>query len=304
MDNAGPNANTSARIRLRSLNVHAIALVPDGANLHRWADVRKNLPMSNTVAKVLSLPKTAQEQLAAGLTQVSEAVMALLDVVKTATVDEATTATVDPEFAKQIIQVGMMLSALGNQYAPQVEELAPESGMQLSPEEMALAKGAVAKGASWTAVTNAFGIMKRVDAVNKGRVKMSFDNAMKLQDGIRSQIYAIVEQLAPMLAEFGADGVSAALNAVAPNSEAKKSAPSAAPAGGGDAGENKLSVVEKALANLTATVDQIAKARNPSNAVPLDSAGGKPPEFRVPYGQNLSEEVRKAMHPSTNNPSA
>ncbi len=137
-----------ATIRLRRLSVHAVALVPQGANLITWAEIRKGLDMDGTAQ--LTLPKAAQEAIVAGLGKGIESLMALLDMAKTATPSDDPDAVVPPEFCEAIEGVGLGMLGMAEQYAPATEngpgETAGEQPMQMSatsPEdtaqEMALA---------------------------------------------------------------------------------------------------------------------------------------------------------------------
>ncbi len=301
---AGPTARTKARIRLRSLGVHAIALVSEGANLCRWAEVRKGLnEMQNgtETAKGLVLPKAAQEQLGAGITQSIEALSAVLDLVKGAQVSEEAGVQVPPEFIEQIKQIGMMVAAIGDQFsatpaAPADAGLDEEVMAGLSADEVNLAKSA-----STSVVKAAIATMKRVETVSKGKVKMTFEQAMKLQGGCLEKLYSIVSELVPLVAEFGSDGVTAAL---AQTDKTQKSAPASTTT----ATTTETTGQTDPLARLTASmdklqgeVDRIGKARNPSNAQPAHEQGNQAPTHRIRYGANYSEIVRKEREQGSTN---
>lgn len=285
---AGPTANSKARIRLSELSVHAIALVGEGANLRRFAEVRKALTMDEKMNKALVLPKAAQEQIAGGVTRGIEAMTALLDLVKTAQVSEDGGAVVPPELAEQIKVIGMMVVALADQFgaapasAP-ASQAGDESMSGMSAEEMALAKGM-----SSSVVKAAITTMKNFEAVSKGKVKMSFENAMKIHGGLMEKLYSIASELAPLVAEYGADGVTAALGM----SETDKTAKSRQQNANDGALVDPMKRVEDAIAALRGDVNKIAKTRNPSNAsTPRDNAGPAP-EHRIHYGKDYAEIVR------------
>jgi hypothetical protein len=121
---------------------------------------------------------------------------------------------------------------------------------------------------------------------------------MKIHGGLMEKLYSIASELAPLVAEFGNDGVAAALGI---GSETDKTAKGLARANGDGAGGganggapvDPMKRFEESLASMRTDLDKIAKSRNPSNAeVPRDGAG-KPPEHRIPYGKDLSVIIRE-----------
>lgn len=289
MDAAGPTATTRARIKLSHLGVHALALVGEGANLRRFAEVRKANSMDTGTNKALVLPTAAKEQLESGLTKGIEAFAAILDMVKTAQTTDDGTAQVPTEFADQGMAAVMLLAALFQQFGATMPDAEPASAGQedmsgLSAEEMALAKsmpGAVVKAALLA--------QKSIESVSKGKVKMSFENAMKLHGGLLEKLYAIASELAPLVSEFGAEGVAAALGT---SDKTNKSA-NGASGGQTDGDTAAVAAVQKSLAALQADVQRIAKARNPSNQVQRDNGGNETSVHMPRYGANLSEVVKQ-----------
>jgi hypothetical protein len=249
------------------------------------------------VIKALVLPKAAQEQLAQGITRGIEAMTALLDLIKTAQVSEEGTAVVPPELAEQIKATGMMVVALADQFgaappAPASQPSDDMANMGLSTEEVALAKNM-----SSSVVKSALATMKAVEAVSKGKVKMSFENAMKIHGGLMQKLYSIASELAPLVAEYGADGI-AAMNA-AMGDETDKTNKSLQGTATNTTQPDVVKRLEESLATLRGEVDRIAKSRNPSNANAALDGGGQAPTHRIPYGKDLGAIVREEQSRGT-----
>ncbi len=286
---AGPTASSKARIRLRELSVHAIALVPEGANLRKFAEVRKGLTDMDATTKALVLPKSAQDQLALGLTRGIETMTALLDLVKTAQVSEDSSAIVPAELAEQINTTGMMVVSLADQFgaAPPAPVVAPPQGSNdMSPEEMALTKAATEH-----VQKSARAMVDHVEKVSKGKVRMSFESALKIINGATGKVYEIAATLAPLIAEFGENGMASLAASLGETDKTQKGLQQEA--AGGSANVDPMKRVEESLLALRADVDKIAKSRNPSNAGAPRDGGGEAPQHRVKYGQNYSDIVRQ-----------
>lgn len=307
-----------APIRLRRLGVHAVALVPEGANLIQWAAIRKALPMAD--AAPLTLPRAAQEMLITQLGKTLEGQLALMDMVKTATPSEDPAAVVPVELGEALEAAGMSLMGLAEQFEPAGAGLEPGAQpTQMSAEEasteaalsLALAKafkGMLRKGAtSLVAKVNGEGVAKA------GPVKMTYEGAMKLHSAMMEKVYAMLKEVGPMFAALSEPPEAAALALPAPGAAGAAAAPAAAPEKKEEAAlakgltladlgtmlDAKLAPVTTRLGAVEKTAEAISKGRPPPNSEPARGDALPPaPAFKMPYGQNISDLVKKGKLPS------
>lgn len=310
-----------APIRLRRLGVHAVALVPEGANLIQWAEIRKALPMADAP---LTLPRAAQELLITQLGKTVEDLLALLDMVKTATPSEDPAATVPAELGEALDGAGMSLMGLAEQFEPAGAGLEP--GAQ--PTQMSAEEAGVESKLS-LALAKAFkGLLRRSAAAmvaksagtgegiaKAGPVKMTYEKALKLHSELLAKVYDMLKAVAPMfMAMDDAEPMAAALPAPAGAGGAgAPPAPAAAPEKKDEAAlaksltladlgamlDAKLAPITTRIGDVEQKAEQISKGRPPPNSEP--ALGGEAPPatgFKLPYGANISEMVKKGKFPS------
>ena len=184
-----------AGTRLRNLSVHAVALVDEGANLSRFVEIRKSKglpPMADEPGAAAgggTLPAAAQKTLVEELSKAAEAIISILDFLKAAPVSEDPAAIVPAEVTEKIEQVGMMVSALGDQFEPPeamapadagagVASAAPEAPVVMSVDEAATMK-AIGRGIALK-FFRAIKARMASAAVAKAAVKLTFGQHAKL----------------------------------------------------------------------------------------------------------------------------
>lgn len=308
-----------APIRLRRLGVHAVALVPEGANLIQWAEIRKALPMAEGAP--LTLPRAAQDAIAIQLGKTIEGLLALMDVVKTATPTDDPAAVVPPDLGEAFEAAGMSLMGLAEQFEPpSAAGLEPGAQpMQMSAEEasaeaalaLALAKsfkGLMRKSALAMVAKSASGATGTDGVAKAGPVKMTYEGAMKLHGALMEKVYDMFKALAPLFMAMDAPEAAAAPPPPAPAAAApgdvkppelpaKKEADTAlAKSLTADLGallDTKLAPLTTRLGAVEKQAEAISKGRPPPNADP--NLGGDAPVngFKMPYGQDLSAQIRK-----------
>ncbi len=281
-----------APIRLRRLGVHAVALVPEGANLIQWALIRKALPMADGAP--LTLPRAAMEAITVQLGKTIEALLALLDAAKTATPTDDPAAVVAPEFCDALEAAAMSLMGLAEQFEAPAPGMEPGAQpMQMSAEQatagaamsLALAKafkGLLAKSAAAMVAKSAAGATV-IDGVQKaGPVKMTYEGAMKLHSAMMEKVYDMLKAVAPMFMAMDIPEPAAAALAKSLTEQL------------GTMLDAKLAPMATRIGAVEKTAEAISKGRPAPNSEP-DSITPPAPtgEFKMPFGQNLSEMVKK-----------
>jgi len=316
-----------APIRLRRLGVHAVALVPEGANLIQWARIRKALPMADGAP--LTLPRAAMDAIAVQLGKTIEQLLALLDAVKTATPTDDPAAAVPPELSAAFEGAAMSLVGLAEQFEAPAPGMEPGAQpMQMSAEQvsagaamsLALAKafkGLLAKSAAAT-VAKSMG----ADGVAKGAVKMTYENALKLHSALLEKVYDMLKTVAPMFMSMDVPESAALALPAGGAPPAPAPAPAAEPDKKDEAAlaksltvelgamlDAKLAPITTRIGAVEKTAEAISKGRPAPNSEP-DSLTPPPPtgEFKMPFGVNLSEQVKKGKSfsdlPTTGGPAA
>ncbi len=298
-----------APIRLRRLGVHAVALVPEGANLIQWALIRKALPMADGAP--LTLPRAAMEAITVQLGKTIEALLALLDAAKTATPTDDPAAVVAPEFCDALEAAAMSLMGLAEQFEAPAPGMEPGAQpMQMSAEQatagaamsLALAKafkGLLAKSAAAMVAKSAAGATV-IDGVQKaGPVKMTYEGAMKLHSAMMEKVYDMLKAVAPMfmamdIPEPAAAALPAPAAPAAPPEQKDAALAKSLTEQLGTMLDAKLAPMATRIGAVEKTAEAISKGRPAPNSE-LDSITPPAPtgEFKMPFGQNLSEMVKK-----------
>lgn len=310
-----------AGIRLRNLSVHAVAFVGEGANLARFAEIRKSKeqdPMAdqNAAAGGGTMPAAARDTLVAELSKAVEALLAILDFLKAAPVSDDPAAIVPAEVTEKLEQIGMMVAALGSQFEPPEVAAPADAGAGVTaaaPE----APAPVAMSAEEATTMKAFGrrlalkmfrvVKARMEspAVTKAKVKLTFEQHASLQSKLMASLMNMMKEVAPLLNGMDETDVTAALAPPAADAppvvdpEAEKKALELAAKALADAEAEKTAAVAKQkameanIATLRADLERIGKSRGASNAAPLETpAPVVPAEGEALHGRNLSAEHR------------